>query len=193
RRLRHGPLFHRPGGREPTHLVLLHERRRRRDGGAQRRLEVRARRTEGAAAPRLDGAVRQAPAAADVQPAPGPVRARAGELEHLLRLGRLPRLHAVRDAGAGGRADRRLQEVPAAPETGLVQPGRGHAATRSAPLASWRPVSRSGYGHSTNDTPTRRRSTTSRGTGAAGPIPGGAGRSITSTGPRSPTASVCRS
>ena len=31
---------------------------------------------------------------------------------------------AIRDAGVGGEADRGLREIPAAPEAGLVQPGR---------------------------------------------------------------------
>ena len=66
--------------------------------------------------------------AADLQPAARSVRARPAQLEHLLRLDDQPRLHAVRDAGAGGGADRRLREVPAAPETGVVQPRRGDAA-----------------------------------------------------------------
>ena len=35
----------------------------------------------------------------------------------------------VPDAGGGGGADRRLRQVPAAPETGLVQPGRGDGAS----------------------------------------------------------------
>ena len=55
----------------------------------------------------LDGAARQAAAAADLQPAARSVRARPVQLEHLLRLADQSRLHAVRDAGAGGGADRR--------------------------------------------------------------------------------------
>src|SRR6185437_8300168 len=114
-------------------------------------------------------------------------------LEHLLRLDRLPRLPAVRDAGAGGGPDRGLQEVPAAAEAGLVQPGRGHAAGRSAPLASWTASSGRGCARSTRRTLTRRPSTTSKVTGAAGTTPGGGGPSTISTGRRAPIANGCLS
>ena len=51
-----------------------------------RRLEVRARGAEGHADAGLDGAARQAARPADLQHAPRSVRARAGELQHVLRL-----------------------------------------------------------------------------------------------------------
>ena len=70
----------------PRNVLLLHERRRRGDGGPARRLEVRARRAAGRADEGLDGAARQAAGAADLQPAARPVRARPAQLEHLLRL-----------------------------------------------------------------------------------------------------------
>ena len=56
-------------------------------------------------------------------PAPRPVRARGRELEHLLRLVHLTRIHHLHDAGRGRQPDRELHEVPAAAEAGLVQPG----------------------------------------------------------------------
>ena len=46
------------------------------------------------------------------------------KLEHLLGLVPVARLHRLCDAGAGGGADRRVREVPAASEAGLVQPRR---------------------------------------------------------------------
>ena len=63
-----------------------------------------------------------------VQPAARPVRARRRELEHLLRLdGRhaflIYEMQAIVAEQIAG-----LREVPAAPEAGLVQPGRGDGA-----------------------------------------------------------------
>ena len=80
----------------------------------------------------LGGAVREAAAAAHLQPAARSVRAGRVQLEHLLGLDGRSRPPAVPDAGAGGGADRELREVPAAPEAGLVQPGRGAGAGDAA-------------------------------------------------------------
>ena len=62
------------------------------------------------------------------QPAPRPVRAGRLQLQHLLGLDGRSRPAAVPDAGGGGGADRGLRQVPAAPEAGFVQPGRGAGA-----------------------------------------------------------------
>ncbi len=66
----------------------------------------------------------------DVPPAARPLRARGRELQHLLGLVHLPRLPHVHDAGIRRGPDRELQEVPAAAEAGIVQPGRGDADAR---------------------------------------------------------------
>ena len=88
----------------------------------------------------LGRAVREAADPEDVPPAARPVRAGRRELEHLLGLVDLPRLHHLRDAGGGRQPDRELREVPAAAEAGLVQPGRrdarpGNGRRRRQPLS----------------------------------------------------------
>ena len=77
----------------------------------------------------LDGAVRAAPDPEDVQPPARPVRAGRRELEHLLRLADLACIPGLRHAGTGRGGDRGIRQVSAAPEAGLVQPGRRDAAT----------------------------------------------------------------
>ena len=69
-------------------------------------------------------------AAVHHEPAPRPVRAGRVQLQHLLGLDGRPRPAALCDAGGGGGADRGLRQVPAAPEAGLVQPGRGVGSSR---------------------------------------------------------------
>ncbi len=65
----------------------------------------------------------QAAAPADLQSSTRPVRARPAQLEHLLRLARVPRLHDLRDAGAGGGANRGLR--------------RSTRRVRSRPRSTW--------------------------------------------------------
>ena len=89
---------------EPQEVLLLHQRRRRHPGDPHGRLESRAHGAAGQAADVLVRAVREAAGAEDVQPAPRSVRAGGRELEHLLGLGDLPRLHHLRDAGDRGRS-----------------------------------------------------------------------------------------
>ena len=71
----------------------------------------------------LDGAARQAAGPAHLQPATRSVRAGPAQLQHLLRLDDVSRLHALRDAGAGGGADRGLR--------------RSSRRARSRPRSTW--------------------------------------------------------
>ena len=88
----------------PRQLLLLHQRRRRHPGDPHAGLEGGADGAARQAAAVLDRAVREAAGAEDVPPAARPVRAGRRELEHLLGLVHLPRLHHLRDAGRGGAA-----------------------------------------------------------------------------------------
>ena len=136
RRLQPAPLPDRRGEGEPAQVLLLHQRRRRHPGAAHGRLEDGA---DGAAREATDvlvRAVREAARAENVQPAPRSVRAGGRKLEHLLGLGDLPRLPALRDAGDRRPADPGLREIPAASEAGRVQPRRGDcASSRTQPAA----------------------------------------------------------
>jgi hypothetical protein len=82
--------------------------------------------------------VHPAARAADLQPAPRPVRARPDHLQHLLRLDARPRLPAGAGAGLRRQVPRDLQGVPAAPEGGELQPRKVmeklHACGRSSRL-----------------------------------------------------------
>ena len=60
------------------------------------------------------------------------VRAGRLQLEHLLGLDGRSRAPAVHDAGGRGAADRGLRQVPAAAETGVVQPGLGDGTGENA-------------------------------------------------------------
>ena len=76
----------------------------------------------------LAGTAGEASDTEDLQPPSRPVRAGRLQLECLLGLDGRSHFHAVRDASGGGGADRGLRQVPAAPEAGFVQPGRGAGA-----------------------------------------------------------------
>ena len=130
RRVQHASL---PAGRgegEPAQLLRLHQRRRGHPGPPPTGLEGRADGAARQAAAVLVRAVRAPAHPEDVPPAARPLRARGRELQHLLGLVHLPRLPHVHDAGIRRGPDRELQEVPAAAEAGLVQPGRGDADAR---------------------------------------------------------------
>ena len=158
-------------------------------GGPQRRLEDGGRRAARGADAGLDGAAQQAAGPAHLQSASRPVRAGPAQLQHLLRLDDESRLHALRDAGAGGGADRGLREVPAAPETGLVQPGRGHATGAGPPSVGRTPrLSRRGCGRSTSAIRIPLPSTAWRSTGVSGRTARGAVRTTICSGRAGPTA-----
>ena len=110
---------------EPEELLLLHQRRRRHPQHPDEGLEGRADGAAGQAIDVLVRAVREAQGAEDLQSAPRSVRAGGRELQHLLGLVALPRLHPLRDAGAGGGSDQGVRSLSAAPEAGVVQPRRG--------------------------------------------------------------------
>ena len=128
RRLQPDPLPDRRGEGEPEKRHRVLQRRRRRHRGARRRLQV----PPGGATREHDApvgrAVREASAAVHHEPAPRPVRAGRLQLEHLPGLDGRSRAAAVSDAGGDRGADRGLRQVPAAPEAGFVQPGRGDGA-----------------------------------------------------------------
>ena len=120
-----------PDGRgegEPEKVPHVLQRRRGSHGGADWRLQACAggatRNFDG----RLAGAAGEASSAEDLQPPSRPVRAGRLQLECLLGLDSRSHFHAVRDASCSGGADRGLRQVPAAPEAGFVQPGRGAGA-----------------------------------------------------------------
>ena len=131
--IEHAAVPDRGGEGEPEELLLLHERRRRHPRHPDEGLEGRP---DGAAREDtrlLVRTVREAEGAQDVQPAARSVRAGRRELEHLLGLGACARLHRLCDAGPRREPDRRLPEVPAAPEAGVVQPRRGHETVGRGP------------------------------------------------------------
>ena len=113
----------------PREFILLHQRRRRHPGHSDAGLESGADGATGEDAAVLVRAIRSPAGSQDIPLAPRPVRTGRRELEHLLGLGNLSRLHRLRNAGDGGRTNRELQKVPAASEASLVQPGRGAADT----------------------------------------------------------------
>ena len=81
----------------------------------------------------VGGAVCEAAGAAYREPASRPVRACRLQLEYLLGLDGRSRAPDVHDAGRGGGAGRELRQVPAAPETRLVQPRLGDGDGGQAP------------------------------------------------------------
>src|SRR5208282_2214622 len=128
---------------KPETRRLLLQRRWRTHGGPARRLEAGVRDADRVSDERMGATARQASGAAHIQPAPRSVRACRLQLEYLLGLDGRSRAPAVCGAGLGGAADRGVRRVPATPEAGVVQPGRGDGAGVEAPPLRYRVLRRS--------------------------------------------------
>ena len=115
--LRPGALPHGQGKGEPAQALHVHQRRRRHPRRALRQLEglLHGAAHEGNHG-RVGGAVRQAAAGQVLQSANGPVRVRGRDVERILQVAALSRLHPVRRDDDRSEVRGNVQGIPDHPE-----------------------------------------------------------------------------